>query len=68
MAKLRMRLRGTQAQLNALRYRYKQAVDESDTMNRKFKEASTKLKERLASKGLEVLNLKKQLASASTQQ
>ncbi|OMP05888.1 hypothetical protein COLO4_08473 [Corchorus olitorius] len=66
MAKHRMRLRGTQAQLDAIRYRYKQAVDESDTMNRKFEEASTKLKERLASKGLEVLNLKKQLASALT--
>ncbi|OMO99839.1 hypothetical protein CCACVL1_03590 [Corchorus capsularis] len=53
MAKHRMRLRGTQAQLDAIRYRYKQALDETDTMNRKFEEASTKLKERLASKGLE---------------
>ncbi|KAK6289850.1 hypothetical protein POUND7_001391 [Theobroma cacao] len=67
MAKHRMRLRGTQAQLDALRYRYKQAVEESDIMNRKFEEASANLKERLASKGIEVLNLKKQLAAASGQ-
>ncbi|XP_022747090.1 kinesin-like protein KIN-7O [Durio zibethinus] len=64
MAKLRMRLHRTQAQLDAFRYRYKQAVDETDIMNRKFEEASANLKERLASKGIEVLNLKKQLAAA----
>ncbi|KAL5812063.1 hypothetical protein ACOSQ3_027013 [Xanthoceras sorbifolium] len=63
-AKLRMRLRGTQAQLDAFRLRYKQAVDESDVMNRKFEDASASLKDRLASKGIEVLNLKKQLAGA----
>ncbi|KAE8681912.1 hypothetical protein F3Y22_tig00111298pilonHSYRG00069 [Hibiscus syriacus] len=63
MAKQRMRLRGTQAQLDAFRYRYKKAVDESDIMNRNFEEASANLKERLASKAIEVLNLKKQLAA-----
>ncbi|PPD86558.1 hypothetical protein GOBAR_DD16512 [Gossypium barbadense] len=68
MAKLRMRLRGTQAQLDAFRYRYKKAMDESDIMNRNFVEASTNLKERLASKAIEVLNLKKQLASAASSQ
>ncbi|KAK5787155.1 kinesin-like protein KIN-7O isoform X1 [Gossypium arboreum] len=68
MAKLRMRLRGTQAQLDAFRYRYKKAMDESDIMNRNFEEASTNLKERLASKAIEVLNLKKQLASAASSQ
>ncbi|XVE95776.1 hypothetical protein REPUB_Repub02eG0129000 [Reevesia pubescens] len=67
MAKLRMRLRGTQALLDAFRYRYKQAVDESDIMNKKFEEASANLKKRLAEKGIEVLNLKKQLAAASGQ-
>lgn len=60
-----MRLHGTQAQLDAFRHRYKKAVDESDLMNRKFEEASANLKERLAAKGIEVLNLKKQLASVS---
>ncbi|GAV72551.1 LOW QUALITY PROTEIN: Kinesin domain-containing protein [Cephalotus follicularis] len=64
IAKLRMRLRGTQAQLDAFRYRYNQAVAESDMMNRKYEEASMSLKDRLASKGIEVLNLKKQLAVA----
>ncbi|XP_021894533.1 kinesin-like protein KIN-7O [Carica papaya] len=64
-AKLRMKLRGTQAQLDAFRFRYQQAMEELDLMNRKFEEASANLKNRLASKGLEVLNLKKQLAAAT---
>lgn len=59
-----MMLQGTQAQLDAFRFRYKQAVDDSDIMNKKFEEASANLKDRLASKGIEVLNLKKQLAAA----
>ncbi|KAK0592909.1 hypothetical protein LWI29_027637 [Acer saccharum] len=67
-AKLRMRLRGTQAQLDAFRLRYKQAVDESDVMNKKFEEASASLKDRLASKGIEVLNLKKRFAAAVSQE
>lgn len=58
-----MRLRGTQAKLDAFRIRYQEALDESDLMNRKFEEAAGKLKEMLASKGIEVLNLKRQLAS-----
>ncbi|KAI9157397.1 hypothetical protein LWI28_021888 [Acer negundo] len=67
-AKLRMRLRGTQAQLDAFRLRYKLAVDESDVMNKKFEEASASLKDRLASKGIEVLNLKKRFAAAIGQE
>ncbi|KAK2634402.1 hypothetical protein Ddye_029194 [Dipteronia dyeriana] len=67
-AKLRMRLKGTQAQLDAFRLRYKQAVDESNVMNKKFEEASASLKDRLASKGIEVLNLKKRLAAAICQE
>lgn len=62
-----MMLRGTQAQLDAFRFRYKQAVDDSDIMNKKFEKASANLKDRLASKGIEVLNLKKQLAAAMKQ-
>ncbi|KAJ7976623.1 Kinesin-like protein [Quillaja saponaria] len=62
-AKLRMQIRGTQAQLDAFRVRYKEAIDESDLMNKKYEEAAGKLKDRLASKGIEVLNLKKQLAA-----
>ncbi|KAK8688997.1 hypothetical protein V6N13_087728 [Hibiscus sabdariffa] len=68
MAKYRMRLRGTQAQLDAFRYRYKKVVDESDIMNRSFEEASASLKERLASKAMEVLNLRKQLAAVASGQ
>ncbi|GLT88112.1 hypothetical protein SLE2022_061510 [Rubroshorea leprosula] len=66
-AKLRMRLRGTQAQLDAYRYRYKEAVDEMDIMHKKFKEASANLKDQLASKALENLDLRKQLATTKGQ-
>ncbi|KEH43131.1 putative plus-end-directed kinesin ATPase [Medicago truncatula] len=62
-AKLRMRLRGTQAKLDAFRCRYKGAIDESVSSKIKYREASEKLKDMLASQGLEVLNLKKQLAA-----
>jgi centromeric protein E len=67
MAKQRMRLRGTQAKLDAFRNRYRESVEESDLMNRRYEEAAGKLKDRLASKGIEVLNLKKQLAAAMGQ-
>ncbi|KAH6779630.1 P-loop containing nucleoside triphosphate hydrolases superfamily protein [Perilla frutescens var. hirtella] len=60
--KLRMRLRGTQAKLDAFRVRYQDLMDELEFMNRKFEAASTKLKKQLAEYGSEVLNLKKQLA------
>ncbi|KAL6129405.1 hypothetical protein ACLB2K_072756 [Fragaria x ananassa] len=62
-AKLRMRLRGTQAKLDAFCYRYKEAEDEKNVMDKNFREATGNLKDRLALKGLEVLNLKKQLAA-----
>ncbi|XP_019245888.1 PREDICTED: kinesin-like protein KIN-7O isoform X2 [Nicotiana attenuata] len=63
-AKLRMRLRGAQSKLDAFRVRYNEALDEMDIMNKKFEEASLKLKDQLVSSGLEILSLKKQLASA----
>lgn len=63
-AKLRMRLRGAQSKLGAFRVRYNEALDEMDIMNKKFEEASLKLKDQLVSSGLEILSLKKQLASA----
>lgn len=56
-----MRLRWTQAKLDAFRDRYRQMVKKSDQMNKEYKEASARLKELLVSKGKEVLNLKKQL-------
>ena len=62
-----MRLRSTQAKLDAYRERYKEAIDEQEFMNKKFEEASNKLKDRLAAYGIEVLNLKKQLAAATIQ-
>ncbi|WZZ42118.1 hypothetical protein YC2023_038377 [Brassica napus] len=64
-AKLKMRLMGTQGRLDAKSIRHKQAVKESEVMNRKFQEASAKLKEKLASKALEVIDLKKQLSASS---
>ncbi|KAJ8759968.1 hypothetical protein K2173_010824 [Erythroxylum novogranatense] len=63
--KLRMRLRGTQAKLDAFRFRQKEAMEEMDVMNRRYEEASRKLKDKLASCGIENLNLKKQLAAAT---
>ncbi|KAG5537103.1 hypothetical protein RHGRI_024518 [Rhododendron griersonianum] len=64
--KLRMRLRGTQAKLEAFTVRYKEVVEESDLMNKKFEEAAAKLKAQLASYALEVLNLKKQLVAVNS--
>ncbi|KAK4281942.1 hypothetical protein QN277_013382 [Acacia crassicarpa] len=64
MAKLRMRLRGTQAKLDAFRGRYKEAIDESDLMNRKYEEGAGKMKNQLASKAMEVMALKKELSAA----
>ena len=64
VSKLRMRLRWTQAKLDAFRDRYLEIVEEFDHMTRKYEEAARSLKERLASKGTEVLNLKKLLLAA----
>lgn len=61
-AKLRMRLRGTQASLDAVRHKYKEALEESDVMNREYKDATRKLKDKLAVYAKEVLNLKKQIS------
>ncbi|KAK9289376.1 hypothetical protein L1049_007531 [Liquidambar formosana] len=65
--KLRMRLHWTQAKLDAFRGRYKEVVDELNFMNKKYEEAAGNLKGRLALKGIEVLNLKKELAAAKGQ-
>nr|GMD43022.1 kinesin-like protein KIN-7O isoform X1 [Ipomoea batatas] len=62
-AKLRMRLHGTHTKLEAFRDRYRELVDEMEFMNKKFEAASKELKQRLASCGHEILNLKKQLAA-----
>ncbi|XP_021866877.1 kinesin-like protein KIN-7O [Spinacia oleracea] len=64
MTKLRMRFRSTAAKSDVFRERYKKALDEQDFMHKTFDEASTMLKERLASYAIEVFNLKKQLAAA----
>ncbi|KAL8162959.1 hypothetical protein V2J09_014448 [Rumex salicifolius] len=61
--RLRMRLRNTQASLEGFRERYREALEVQDLMDAKFKEASAGLKDRLAAKAIENLNLKKQLAS-----
>ncbi|CAL9754688.1 unnamed protein product [Musa acuminata subsp. burmannicoides] len=61
--KLRMQLRSLQATLDAYRGRYTEVVDEMTLMNKKYEEASTKLKKQLAQYGVEILSLKKQLAS-----
>ncbi|KAK9289712.1 hypothetical protein L1049_007871 [Liquidambar formosana] len=65
--KLRMRLHWTQAKLDAFRGRYKEVADELNFMNKKYEEAAGNLKGRLALKGIEVLNLKKELAAAKGQ-
>lgn len=66
-AKARMRLRGTQAKADAYFLRYKEEVQEKDLMNRKFEEASKKLKEKLAFYATETINLRKQIAEAQRQ-
>lgn len=58
-----MRLHGTHTKLEAFRDRYRELVDEMEFMNKKFEAASKELKQRLASCGHEILNLKKQLAA-----
>lgn len=60
--KLRMRLRSMQSKLDMFRGRYRDLVDENGLMNRKFEEASSKLKEQLGCYGVEILRLKKQLS------
>ncbi|XP_061965316.1 LOW QUALITY PROTEIN: kinesin-like protein KIN-7O [Populus nigra] len=66
-AKFRMRLRGTQAKSDAFHFRYKEAVNELAFMNRNYEVASKKLKNQLASYGIEILNLKKQIAALTGQ-
>ncbi|KAK7267150.1 hypothetical protein RIF29_19814 [Crotalaria pallida] len=63
MTKLKMRLRGAQARLDAFRGRTEEVIIESDLMNRKFVAAAGKLKEQIATIGIENLNLKKRLAA-----
>ncbi|XP_073119255.1 kinesin-like protein KIN-7O isoform X2 [Henckelia pumila] len=62
-AKSRMRLRGTQAKLDSFRIKYEHGVEEMEHMDKRYREASEKLKKQLGLYGTEVLNLKKQLSS-----
>ncbi|CAN0910145.1 Kinesin-like protein KIN-7O [Linum grandiflorum] len=64
--KLRMLVRGTQAEKDAFAFRYRQVDRESEVMHKKFKEASKTLKEQLAFFAKENLELKKQLISSSS--
>ncbi|KAL5542545.1 hypothetical protein UlMin_010255 [Ulmus minor] len=64
-AKLRMRLLWTQAKLDAFRNRSEELAKQSDHMDKKYEEATRKLKEHLASKVNEILSLKKQLADVN---
>lgn len=52
-----------QATLDAYRGRYREVVDEMSLMNKKYEEASAKLKKQLAQYGVEILSLKKQLVT-----
>ncbi|XP_073292654.1 kinesin-like protein KIN-7O isoform X2 [Primulina huaijiensis] len=62
-AKSRMRLRGTQAKLDSFRIKYEHGVEEMEHMDKRYREASEKLKKQLGVYGTEVLNLKKQLST-----
>lgn len=57
-----MRLRWTQARTDAFLVRYMEAVDDLNRMNKEYEEATTKLKDRIASMAIEILNLKKTLS------
>ena len=64
-AKLKRMLSSTEAQLEAFRGRYLEAIREMDLMNRNFVEASMDLKKKLATSCLQILNLKKHIATSS---
>ncbi|XP_076948894.1 kinesin-like protein KIN-7O [Bidens hawaiensis] len=64
-AKLRMRLHGAQTKLDSIRVKCKEQAQERDYMHKQFEEAAVKLKRELASRGSEILNLKKQLRNVS---
>lgn len=66
--KLRMEIRSLRPQLDAHRGRLKEAMDEMETMDAKYKEACSMLKKELSQNGREVLRLRgmlKELQSAS---
>ncbi|XP_023769531.2 kinesin-like protein KIN-7O isoform X1 [Lactuca sativa] len=60
-AKLRMRLNGAQTRLDGMRVRCKEEMEEKEFMNKKFEEATNKLKEQLVCCRTENMNLKKHL-------
>ncbi|XP_057785128.1 kinesin-like protein KIN-7O isoform X2 [Salvia miltiorrhiza] len=66
-AKLRMRLRNTQAKLDAFRNRYEELANEMDLMNQRYVEATRNLKKQIAEYGTQLLDLKKQLALSKGQ-
>ncbi|KAJ4845662.1 hypothetical protein Tsubulata_003549 [Turnera subulata] len=68
MAKLRMRLLGTQAKLDAFRCRYEESINEIDFMNKKYAEGSRKLKDMLSVYAKEVVKLTKKLSAVAGEQ
>ncbi|KAK8966073.1 hypothetical protein KSP40_PGU016495 [Platanthera guangdongensis] len=60
-SELRKKLCSTQAKLDAYRSRLKEALHEMQVMDRKYQEASTKLKSLLRTYGQQILDLTKQL-------
>ncbi|KAK7278959.1 hypothetical protein RJT34_24000 [Clitoria ternatea] len=67
MSKARMRLRGTQAKLDAVRFRYNEAIDETVVIKKKHAEVVEKLKDQLSSKAIEVVTLMRQRAATESQ-
>ncbi|CAM8904359.1 unnamed protein product [Rhodiola kirilowii] len=63
-SKLRMRLFWTNEKLDAVSKRFEDAVDESRSMDTKYKEAIATWKDRLAQYAIENMNLEKQLVAA----
>ncbi|CAM8950256.1 unnamed protein product [Rhodiola kirilowii] len=64
-SKLRMRLFWTNEKLDAVSRRFEDAVDESRSMDTKYKEAIATWKDRLAQYAIENMNLEKQLVAAA---
>ncbi|XP_071737421.1 kinesin-like protein KIN-7O [Rutidosis leptorrhynchoides] len=60
--KLRMRLNGAQTKLDSIRVRCEEEIEEKAYMHKQYEEATNNLKSKYAARGIEIMNLKKQLA------
>ncbi|GAA0158383.1 hypothetical protein LIER_15428 [Lithospermum erythrorhizon] len=60
--KLRMRLRGTQMKLDGFREKFQEKAAELDYAHGEYEKSAVKMKDELAKRGVEILNLRRDLA------